>query len=250
MTRYDVDFEIGLPAALDPATRDIDAFGALQSLPVLVRTHCIRICMFASICKLTEDDEARASAKRAAERALEGFRNLYAAMASGEALPNVHAKALKHLRSVVAQNTPVREALDAFERRVTPFIARLDASPGVDAAEIEELIAFCYGHIHPTGMALSRALADEHSAYLAEEHARSEAARRAAQGAVDRIDTISRTVRLIALNAAVEAARAGDAGRGFSVIAQEIKALSEATEAASGDVRTSIDAIMGAGAVE
>ena len=48
----------------------------------------------------------------------------------------------------------------------------------------------------------------------------------------------------VALNAGVEAARAGDAGRGFSVIALEIKSLSEATEEASGDVRVSLDGIL------
>ncbi len=41
------------------------------------------------------------------------------------------------------------------------------------------------------------------------------------------IQKISTSVRLTALNASVEAARAGDSGRGFAVIAAEIKALAE-----------------------
>ena len=53
----------------------------------------------------------------------------------------------------------------------------------------------------------------------------------------DQIDTISATTRLLSLNAAVEAARAGAAGRGFSVIANSVRRLSEDTQEASLQIR-------------
>ena len=53
----------------------------------------------------------------------------------------------------------------------------------------------------------------------------------------DEIEVISATTRLLSLNAAVEAARAGVAGRGFSVIANSVRKLSEDTQQAALQIR-------------
>lgn len=113
-----------------------------------------------------------------------------------------------------------------------------------------ELIAVTQDHIHKNQQVIEalNALSDSQADHLTDNLMRIETLSEGMEQMrpmVEDISAIADRTKLLALNAKIEAARAGDAGRGFAVVAEEVRNLSDQTHTLARDIADRITRVAG-----
>ncbi|GAA0897789.1 hypothetical protein GCM10009557_72780 [Virgisporangium ochraceum] len=122
------------------------------------------------------------------------------------------ATVVAELREVVDQTASVREAADTIDARVG------------EANTITREVVGSAGQADQVAAEMSESL-------------------RRVGGIAKMIADVARQTNLLALNASIEAARAGAAGKGFSVVAGEVKNLADTTARSTGEIAVTIRAV-------
>lgn len=199
-----------------------------------------RAAVYALLAESMSHSERSASSSAQARfgDVLDLFAALLAALKSGDEAHGVSPGAAAMLEEHVWSDARISGAVDQFVASAFFLRAQLAGPATVDHVEARELGELAAGPVADAfvrAIGVVRRLFDE-SAAKSKQNA--VAASDLTVRTLEKLDDLTLRIQLISVNASVEAARAGQAGAGFGVIAQEINMLSVGAQTAVNEIRS------------
>lgn len=218
----------------------------LRSVSYLVVLGNVFVSFRRSQVEITDLQEAEARLQKALlenSRQRERLEEVFAAVSSSATVLAVSAQQLaassNQLATATAETaTAVSETSSTMAelRQASLLSSSMAKSVSVNAQETEQIAR--QGSDAMQALAVGITNIKERMAFIAGSTIKLKEQNQAIDEVVATVNDIADQSNLLAVNAAIEAAKAGDWGRGFTVVAQEIKSLADRSKQATARART------------
>lgn len=184
------------------------------------------------------DTEAKEQYLSVARESLLRLRRIYKTVVKGDpdiALPEaVSQRAAEQVDSLMRQPSSV---LAKFIREVKQSISQVELSAPCDVSELAVLASTELSSVH---VELMNAIQADLDVVAQQAEQQREQTSVIIEQTLNQVQLIASKVKIISLNAAVEAARLGSSGAPIAVIASEVRHLSEESEVAARKIRDTL----------
>ena len=209
----------------------------------MLRANCARVGLYAALGILVESDEDHDHCTGGIGRAMPGIHAALDLLVGTQPVAGIDPSALAWVRGVGAE---MKQSCDTM-RRFVAATSDLEARHLKRANTMEMVLnytRFAAGDFNEHFAALVNRLGSDLRSFREGRKDEADATGETARAALKEISEISRHVGLIAINASIEAAHVGDQGKGFAIIASEIRELSSRIEGANARVQGQVDALI------
>lgn len=211
----------------------------------LLRAACARISLYAAVGALGGTPEDHARCTGGIERAVPSMHAALNLLVGTQQVSGVDPAALAWVRGFAAQMPDSCKVLRAFVEDAEDLVARhRSQTNGVES--LRAFTEFAAGDFNLHFGKIMNALADDLQTERTAQKRLADTTGAAARSALVEISEVSRLVGLVAINASIEAAHVGDQGKGFAIIAGEIREMSKQIEQVNDRVHVQIDALLSA----
>lgn len=232
MTEREVIFANDLPEGIRPGAPREFAYEAIVEVFGTLRLNANRLLLFVMLRQAARDQDFEARSTRAIQGALDGLvANGRIAFDPGY-LSALHAEAGPWFQSVLAEVPRLQDTIARYHA-MGEAVLTARAAGTLRSDTIMEMVEFAIARINTDLEAASQVLERRKQERRAAVEAEMLEASRSVQCAVSEMAEAAHLVRLISVNARIEAAHAGAKGRAFGVISAEITEATNTTLQAS-----------------